>query len=246
MSDLGAILQGPPPTTIDEVIARMRQIDSALPAGDGVGYFNRLYLTTSENILAGEERALFGNLPFVDTLDVVFAQLYFDALAVFVAGGSPPRAWAPLFAARTRGDVAPLQFALAGMNAHINRDLPLALVRTFTRLSLTLERPSPEATDYDEVNAVLADTEQQMKDFYFTPLMKEIDREFDGVEDVVANWSVRAARATAWTNGAALWHLRTHPTLSDEYLEGLDAMVGFAGRGLLVPTAVDEPASAVG
>jgi len=33
----------------------------------------------------------------------------------------------------------------------------------------------------------------------------------------------------------ALWHLRAHPSLSADYLDALDGMVGFAGRGLLVP-----------
>jgi hypothetical protein len=246
MSALGSILAGAPPSTIDDVIERMKQIDAALPPGDGIGYFNRLYLATTQNILAGEQQGKFGSPPFIDALDVVFAELYFAALGALEDGQNPPRAWMPLFSARARKDVAPIQFALAGMNAHINRDLPVALVEAFSDLSVDLQRPSQQATDYDVVNQVLAETEAQQKDFYFTPLMKELDHEFDGVEDVVANWSVRSARATAWTNGAALWHLRGHPTLSGEYVEGLDAMVGFAGRGLMIPTGIPRSSSAVG
>jgi hypothetical protein len=132
----------------------------------------------------------------------------------------------------------PLQFALAGMNAHINRDLPVGIVETFTKLGLTMARPSPQADDFDKVNDVLAATEQQMAATYFTPLMKELDRAFDGVDDVVANWSVHEARAAAWVNGSALWRLRGETTFASAYLLALDGMVGFAGRGLLIPTAV--------
>jgi hypothetical protein len=32
-----------------------------------------------------------------------------------------------------------------------------------------------------------------------------------------------------------LWHLRTAPQLRQDYLEKLDRMTSFAGRGLLVP-----------
>jgi hypothetical protein len=232
--------------TIADVIDRMKQIDAALPANDGIRYFNRLYLTTTQNIFANVQGGLFADVPFVEDLDVVFAQLYFAAFDALNAGQEPPRAWAPLFRARDRKDIAPIQFALAGMNAHINRDLPVALVQAFTARGVNLARPSTESDDYDRVNQVLADTEAQQKNFYFTPLMKELDHEFDGVEDLVANWSVRSARATAWTNGAALWHLRGHETLSADYVEGLDAMVGFAGRGLLVTTGMPRVSSAVG
>ena len=42
-------------------------------------------------------------------------------------------------------------------------------------------------------------------------------------------------RDAAWTNAQALWALRGETTLRDEFLETLGRMVGFAGRGLLVP-----------
>jgi hypothetical protein len=129
-----------------------------------------------------------------------------------------------------------LQFALAGMNAHINRDLPVGLVQTFTALGIEMARPSAQATDYDKVNDVLASTEATVAQTYFTPLLESLHRDFDGVDDIVANWSVREARAAAWTNGEALWHLRDDETLSESFVDVLDGTVGFAGRGLLVPT----------
>jgi Family of unknown function (DUF5995) len=39
----------------------------------------------------------------------------------------PFHAWKPLFEARFATGIAPVQFALAGMNAHINRDLSIVV-----------------------------------------------------------------------------------------------------------------------
>ncbi len=238
MSALAPILAATPVAGIDEVLAVQRAIDAALPPGDGVACFNRLYMTVTANVLAAERAGgTFAEVPFLSALDVAFGNLYFAALAALERGAAVPRAWAPLFAARARADLAPLQFALAGMNAHINRDLPVGLVDTFGKLGLAMARPSTESTDYDKVNDVLAATEQQMAAAYFTPLLQELHRACDGVDDVVANWSVREARAAAWVNGAALWWLRGEPTIAGDYLDALDGMVGFAGRGLLIATA---------
>jgi hypothetical protein len=55
------------------------------------------------------------------------------------------------------------------------------------------------------------------------------------LDDVIAMWDVSRARDAAWTNGRTLWGLRGLPELGSEFLEVLDRMVGFAGRGLLVP-----------
>jgi hypothetical protein len=236
MTALGPILSRTPVTKIEDVLACMQEIHATLPPTDGVSCFNRMYMAVTSNVIDAEKNGTFASSAFLSALDVAFGNLYFAALAKLEAGEPPPRAWVPLFAARARADVAPLQFALAGMNAHINRDLPVGLVQTFTAMGVDMTRPSEQATDYDRVNDVLAATEKTVAETYFTPLMESLHREFDGLDDVVANWSVREARAAAWTNGSALWHLREEPVLSEAYVDALDGLVGFAGRGLLLPT----------
>jgi hypothetical protein len=171
VSALGPILARTPVAAIDDVLAVQQAIDGALPPTDGVACFNKLYLGVTTNVVAAERQGgVFGDVPFLSALDVAFGNLYFAALGALESGATVPRAWAPLFAARARTDIAPLQFALAGMNAHINRDLPVGLAKTFTVLALPMARPSAAATDFDKVNDVLASTEQQMAATYFTPL----------------------------------------------------------------------------
>src|SRR5262249_23490375 len=65
-------------------------------------------------------------------LDVVFANMYFAAIAAGdVDPSRAPSAWRPLLRPRRNCGIARLQFALAGMNAHINRDLPQGIFQLF-------------------------------------------------------------------------------------------------------------------
>lgn len=241
VSALTPILTRTPVSRIEDVVAVMNQIDAALARSDGISCFNKLYLAVTENVLAQVAQATFADPRFLAALDVTFANLYFAALRAFDAGAAAtPRAWLPLFESRARPTVAPIQFALAGMNAHINRDLPPALVDTFSALGLAPEEGGDgggaQRADFERVNVLLAKTEKEVKDLYLDPLARQLDAQFHGVDDVVAIWGVGAARDAAWTNGQALWHLRSIPALAQAYLRTLDRSVGFASRGLLLAT----------
>ena len=218
-----------PAETIADVIARMRAIGSELPREDGVACFTRLYLAVTETVnTAGG----FASPEFLARLDVRFANLYFEALA------DPPRAWTPLLDARARPNVAAIQFALAGMNAHINRDLPVALVQTCDELGLELRQHGPEHADFLAVNRLLVETEERVKGELIRGDLALADALLGQLDDVIAMWKVERARDAAWTNAETLWSLRSSPALADAFLLALDRLVGFAGRGLLRPLTV--------
>jgi hypothetical protein len=229
----------PLPSTIPEVIARLHAIENAAPRSDGVGCFARLYRQVTEGVNAELAGQTFEDGRFLDRLDVCFAGLFFSALDAYVEDrASTPSAWVPLFDERSRRGVTPLQFALAGMNAHINRDLPVALVTTCRELGLDLREGSPEQADFERVNVLLGHIEAKIKHLYLSGWLAFVDRivhRFHRIDDIVAMWNVGRARDAAWTNGHALWALRDEQLLASEFLEVLDRMVGFAGRGLLVP-----------
>src|SRR5690242_21512107 len=107
----------------------MQAIDSALPRKDGVAIFNRLYLQVTLAVDAASAGTEFEDRQFVDRLDVVFASLYFDAEATIDSGADCPVPWRPLVETRSQPR-EPIQFALAGMAAHIGHDLPVALLAT--------------------------------------------------------------------------------------------------------------------
>lgn len=217
------------PKTIPEVLARMRAIEAALPPDDGVAWFARLYLAVTESVEEAIRPGAFRNPTFLARLDVVFANLFLAAL------DKPPRAWAPLLACRAKPHIAPIQFALCGMNAHINRDLPVALVQTAVDLGVDLERARGVHADFTAVNVLLARTEARVKKQFATGLVDLADDVLATLDDRIAMWDVGRAREAAWVQGQVLWRLRAVPFLSRRYLDTLDRTVGFAGRGLLVP-----------
>jgi hypothetical protein len=219
---------------IEDVIRRLKAILRDLPATDGIAAFTQLYLAVTDAVAAQVRQ--FENEAFLRALDVGFANLYFDALEALRSGnGAAVRAWAPLVEARRRRGVLPLQFALAGMNAHINRDLPVALVQTWAELGLEPRRASPERRDFRRVNSLLAATEDLVKPTLVTGPLAHVDTTLGRLDDLLAMWKVEQAREAAWVNGETLWALRGAPQLQRSFLRTLDRTVGFAGRGLLRP-----------
>ena len=129
-----------PVTSIAEAISRMEAIEAALPAADGIACFNRMYLDVTRQVNSQLGQGFFADPAFMTQLDVDFANLYFAAAGAAGDPAAVPLAWRPLAERRAAAGIEPVQFALAGMNAHINHDLPLAVVSTCTALAT-----SPEA-----------------------------------------------------------------------------------------------------
>jgi hypothetical protein len=235
---LAAILERPLPARVPEVVERLRELETALPAGDGVVRFVRLYRAVTEAV---DELARGGSRDFVDAafvrwLDVVFANQFLRALRAHVLGrGRVPRAWVPLFDTREQRGIAPIQFALAGMNAHINRDLPLALLTTCRARQVVPTRGSPQHDDFRRIDGLLEDVEEVVKLELATGLVGVAEQALGRLDDVVAMWKVRRAREAAWANAETLWALRDLPLVAGRYALALDRTVGFAGRGLLLP-----------
>ena len=220
--------------TIEDVVAAMRAIEAALPENDGVRWFNVLYRRVTEAVQA--DAALWADWPFLQRFDVAFAKLYFDAIISWESNpAGTPKAWRPLFQARGNNRLLPLQFALAGMNAHINNDLVIALNRIAQSEQQYPSRDGQRYRDFQRVNDVLERVEVELQPVLSTGVIAAIDVALGDLDTLLAIWKVRQARDTAWTNGEVVWHLRSAPHLRNEYLTRLDRMVGFAGRGLLAP-----------
>ncbi|MGZ3424635.1 MAG: DUF5995 family protein [Polyangiales bacterium] len=235
MDPLLDVLPEQPVSTIPDVLAVMAKVEAVLPRADGIACFNRLYRKTTENILARIESGGFSDPTGLARLDIVFANKYFLGVrACLEQRDGAPRAWYPLVEARADRDIAPIQFALAGMNAHINRDLAVSLVDTFRPIGAWPQKESPARADYDRVNDVLASTETEVKSFFEGELLAEIDRDLGSVDDRVALWSVRRARDAAWTWGETLFALDHHPVLASETLLAIDRTAGLASRALLL------------
>lgn len=233
---LTTVLAAAPVDSIDRAIALMQAIDRALPDRDGVKWFNRLYLRVTENVATAVAHAHFADPAFLATLDIVFANLYFDALRASLHDThAAPSAWRPLLEQRRDAGISRLQFALAGMSAHINRDLPDGIVRAFEQAGGDPTLDAARRRDFDSVNDLLERVEQDVKVEFTQGLIGLVDEVGGPVDDAIAMWKVRKARSAAWTNAEVLWTLRAVPRLRDRFFRRLDGLVGLTARGLLVP-----------
>ncbi len=221
-------------TCIDEVVAKLKSIDDALPHDDGVAYFNRLYLSTTTAIRERAERRQFENPAFMEQLDVAFANLYFEAYNADISGEQCPAAWRPLFKHRRRVHTDALQFALAGMNAHIAHDLPVAIVTACQRSDQRPHEGTPLSRDYQRINEILREVELLVKDWFLTGAVARLDALCGKLDDAFAMWSMSAAREISWHNAQVMWGLRHNARLYRDYERLLARSVDLASVGLLV------------
>ena len=128
-----------------------------------------------------------------------------------------------------------VQFAFAGINAHINHDLPIALVQTGKELRISPQRGTPELRDFEKVNSILEVVMENTKQYIATGIVGLLDEDLGRLDDRIANWSVRKARETAWSNGEIFWRLNPVPVLREDFVVNLDRLVSLSSRGLLVP-----------
>jgi hypothetical protein len=222
-----------PATTVTEVAERLEAIEAALPAEDGLARFNRMYLEVTREINSKLSGDYFDDPDFMKHLNVAFANRYFEAVDAANGSAPVPLAWRPLVDRRDDAGIEAVQFALAGMNAHINHDLPLALVSTCTALATEPDAGSHFA-DYQKVDNLLYAKEQSIRHSLETRPELEIDEHLKAVNNLVVNWTIADTRDAAWTNCRGLWAVRDVPGAHGLYADGLARSVAISNRLLLV------------
>lgn len=229
-----AIVTRGSPATIPDVISTMEAVDALLPTDDGLKWFNLLYLMVTRRIDGQPPASAWRDPQWLTRLDVVFANLYFEAIASFLnQSPATPSAWDALFEARHAAGIDRIQFALAGLNAHINHDLALALNQTDSELNLNPGPASPEHVDFEAVNAILQGALPDALTFLATGVLGVIAQDTGKIGRFLAIWDVRAARDAAWDFAA---HLRDLPEpLRAAALVAQDKLTGALGRSLLLP-----------
>jgi len=213
-------------TPVDQVVSRMRALETQLPPRDGLAVFNRVYLAVTE---AFDRRLKAGAFPDAEaaiTLDVRFAERYLRV----AEDDHAPACWRPLLQFRHHPGVRPLQFALAGINAHIGHDLALAVVDSCRTLDC---EPADLEDEFERVGDLLVSLEERVREELMPgPDLLQIA---DPLTHLLGAWSMERARAATWSAARALWALRRLPDVAEEFTDRLDAAVGFASRMLLTP-----------
>jgi hypothetical protein len=222
-----------PAHSIADVIRALRTIDAICVDTDGLKWFNWLYLQVTEAVAARVSASGFSSAEWLTILDVQFAQLYFDALQSALAGGRCPGCWNVMFESRRNNSLARIQFALAGMNAHINRDLPEAIVATCRTTRTAPLHGTPQYTDYTSVNATLDSLIDAARTTLQVRLPGDPLPSVSHLEQTIAAWKVSAAREAAWQNAEVLWTLPV--PLIDGLKHSIDGFTTVVGKTLLVP-----------
>ncbi len=121
--------------------------DATCLDADGLKWFNWEYLQVTAAVEARVAAGDFSDPTWLAELDVQFARLYFRALENFLTNATCPNCWQALFIRRNQAQVARIQFTLAGINAHINHDLPSAIVASG-------QAPRHGTTQYKDYTAI--------------------------------------------------------------------------------------------
>jgi hypothetical protein len=212
---------------VTSVAERLHALVDGLPPQDGVSVFGGVYLTATEAIAANlASGGLFRDPSATARLDLLFADRFFSAFGQ----GPAPACWRPLLELRLHPGILPVQFALAGMNAHIEHDLPLSVVDTCELLRCS---PAELSVDFHHVNDVLAQVEDGVRE----QLMPSAEE--SGVTDpllhLLSSWSIDRARDAAWASAVTLWELRDRPHARAAAVSALDDGTGLVSRCLLTP-----------
>jgi len=234
--------EAPGATSVPEVVRRMEEIqayiESQEPRGqhDGIACFNYMYLAITRRILDGLKKRRFADNGFVAELDVTFANRYFDALRASVARpGAVPECWAVLIERRSERHITRLQFAAAGINAHVNFDLGVAIAATCASLGSKPDSGNQHAA-YQQINQIFAEEIQNLRQHFEGGWERLIDRiVLQRVLNKIDDWSMVAIRDVAWEDAEHLWTLRRSADERSEFIRHLDQLASDTGRLMLVP-----------
>ncbi|HET7071669.1 MAG TPA: DUF5995 family protein [Nocardioides sp.] len=202
--------------------------------GAFLGTYRRTTLAVGKAVDAGG----FEDPGWVERWDVAFAGLYVEALDAHLSGGQPSRPWRLAFDADPR--LPALRHVLLGINAHVNYDLPQALLAVisdddFTDASLMASR----RRDHERIDGVLSsrvaaeDAElgrqgRTLTDRVLQPLNRLASRRF-----------LREARIKVWHNTGELQAARlADPAAYDVRLGELEVLSAARIADLLAPGQV--------
>jgi hypothetical protein len=222
-----------PAGTVPEVLQILQTVDNLCAADDGLKWFNGLYLAVTQAVATRVSTGGFSDSAWLARLDVQFAGFYFRALRAALSGAPCPGCWSALFAVRGDRRIARIQFALAGMNAHINHDLCLAVDATCKAAGIAPQHGTPQYRDYTSVNPTLDSLIEQAKQALHVRLPGDALPEVTHLEDLTAAWNIAAARENAWINAEQLWNLP--PPLNDGLMTTIDGFTAVISKALLAP-----------
>jgi hypothetical protein len=199
----------PPDDSIDGVVAAMQdRLDAFTPEQEHRREFLSTYQRTTIAVGKAIDDGVFEDGPWVEQWDVAFARLYVDALDADLAGRRAPRPWRLAFGAPA--DLKPLQHVLLGINAHINYDLPQALLAVIS--DADFEDPAlmeRRRGDHERIDGVLSSRVAAEDAELATRSARSVtDRLLQPLNQRASKRFLREARRKVWHNTTELQRAR--------------------------------------
>jgi hypothetical protein len=191
--------------SVDDVIEGLSALEKVLyERRDRRGVFTSAYLSMTKEIEGSVGEHQYKDGEWVSRYAVSFANLYRSAFVSFEEGDldAVPKPWRMSFEASSAGRGLLLQDLLLGINAHINHDLPIALV------DVTID-PNREQRRHDHfaVNQSIkraTDPVQDRISSLYAPVFRLLDEGFGRLDEDVTSFSIEKARLNAWVSAIAL------------------------------------------
>jgi hypothetical protein len=234
--------------TIDAVVQRMQERLETLPPGQS---HRRIFLKTYQRttIAVGKavKDAYFEDSEWVERWDVVFADLYLDAHDADVDGRAAdgPRPWRLAFDADPA--LPPLRHVLLGINAHVNYDLPQALLAVIDRKDFKdqalIDR---RRRDHERMDGVLS-SRVTAEDQALGGARSLLDRVLTPLNRLGSKRFLKEARTKVWHNASELHEARvTGKVAYRKRLAELEVLSAAKIADLLAPGQVILKAAVAG
>jgi uncharacterized protein DUF5995 len=226
---------------VAEVVAEMQQRLAALPAElSHRRYFLGTYLRTTEAVGQAIDTGLFEDPAWVERWDVVFAELFIRAHDADRDGraGDVPRPWRLAF--DTPRDQQPLRHVLTGINAHVNYDLPQALLAVISDEEFTLPGVlDRRRRDHENIDSVLSSRVGAEDEVLASGGRALLDRLLSPLNKLGSKRFLREARQKVWHNVVELQKARMQgPSAYDARLAELEVLSAARIADLLAPGQV--------
>src|SRR5579862_3533730 len=177
-------------------------------AGDRSRIFHATYLRVTRAVRDAIGAGAFADPDWVERWDVAFARLYLEALDRWRSGQLPSNPWTIAFRA-TQSELQPVRHVLLGINAHINYDLPQALLAVISDEEFTdAQALRRRGADHARIDAVLASRvageDEALAEQELPGDRTLVDRLMQPLNRAATKRFLREARRKVWRNALLL------------------------------------------
>jgi len=221
---------------VDRTIREMtRRFDDLAASCDHAAIFSLTYLRVTEEYRRTVDGPFFDDTPFVNHEDTVFAHYYFAAFNAWDDGriAEVPPAWRIAFDAARARTVSGTGDLLLGINAHVQRDLPLVLYD----LGLVRADGTSRKADHDRVDVIL----NRVADDITAEIARRFDPTVDdadlptGLDGTAVFQTLAAWREKAWRSAELLAAAPT-PEARELVVQGIENDAATEARAIAAST----------